>query len=389
VLRLDNDYDGAAQALREAVALSRATGDSHDDVEALCELALLRREEGRLREAAATCRDALQRAEDYVRQTGQRMPIAACAHVYLSVMLREWNEVDEALRHVREGLDLCRRWGQLDMEATAYISLSAALQAAGDLPGSLAAIEKAKQLVRNYSSTYTLYAGAYEAHTYLAQGDVKAAARWAEQFNLRPDDEISVQYKRIYVVFARVLVAQGRLDEALALLAKLQDAAEETKATGYLIEILVVRAMTLRALSRMDDAIAALKRALTLAEPEGYVRTFVDQGEPMAALLRMAAARGIAVDYVNKLLVALKAESRIRGGQLAAPSTVASLPEPLSERELQVLRLLPTSLSGQEIADELCIAESTVRSHIKSIYGKLNVHRRNEAVERAKELDLT
>jgi LuxR family maltose regulon positive regulatory protein len=122
---------------------------------------------------------------------------------------------------------------------------------------------------------------------------------------------------------------------------------------------------------------------LSLAEPEGYVRIFVDEGEPMAELLRHAASRGIAPTYVAKLLAAFEVE-----GLAVSPSNLQPLIEPLSERELEVLRLLTTHLSSTEIADELVISVNTVRSHIKSIYSKLNVHSRMDAVQRAKELEL-
>jgi LuxR family maltose regulon positive regulatory protein len=155
---------------------------------------------------------------------------------------------------------------------------------------------------------------------------------------------------------------------------------------GYVIEILVLQAMALQAQGKIDQALTPLERALSLAEPEGYVRTFVDEGPPMAQLLRQAVARGIAVDYVGKLLAALEKETKEK--QRMMEPFPPSLVEPLSQRELEVLRLLTTHLSSTEIAEELFIAASTVRSHIKSIYGKLNVHSRKDAVRRAKELEL-
>jgi LuxR family maltose regulon positive regulatory protein len=131
----------------------------------------------------------------------------------------------------------------------------------------------------------------------------------------------------------------------------------------------------------LDPALTALGRALTLAEPEGYVRTFVDEGAPIAQLLRQTAARGTTPDYVSKLLAALESEMR-------EERRIDELVEPLSGRELEVLRLLTTHLSSTEIAQELFISVNTVRSHIKSIYGKLNVHSRKDAIQRARELGL-
>jgi LuxR family maltose regulon positive regulatory protein len=152
---------------------------------------------------------------------------------------------------------------------------------------------------------------------------------------------------------------------------------------GYVIEILALQALALQRQGDILPAVTALERALSLAKPEGYVRIFVDEGEPMAELLRHAAYRGIAPTYVAKLLAAFELE-----GLAVSPSNLQPLIEPLSERELEVLRLLTTHLSSTEIADELVISVNTVRSHIKSIYSKLNVHSRMDAVQRARELEL-
>jgi LuxR family maltose regulon positive regulatory protein len=143
----------------------------------------------------------------------------------------------------------------------------------------------------------------------------------------------------------------------------------------------------------VTQAMDALERALSLAEPGGYVRMFVDAGEPVGELLRQAAARGIAVEYANRLLAALQGETKDERRKMDADSSPvtrpsSSLVEPLSEREIEVLRLLTTSLSSTEIAEELVISVNTVRSHIKSIYGKLDVHSRYKALARAKELNL-
>jgi LuxR family maltose regulon positive regulatory protein len=142
----------------------------------------------------------------------------------------------------------------------------------------------------------------------------------------------------------------------------------------------------LRAKGEHDAALEAIKSALTLAEPEGYVRTFIDEGPPMAELLRQAVARGIAVDYAGRLLAALEKETT--EVQRMVEPYPPTLVEPLSERELEVLRLWTTHLSSTEIAEELFISAHTVRSHIKSIYGKLSVHSRKDAIQRAQELRL-
>jgi LuxR family maltose regulon positive regulatory protein len=146
-----------------------------------------------------------------------------------------------------------------------------------------------------------------------------------------------------------------------------------------LIAILALQALVCANRAREDDAVAALTQALRLAEPERYIRTFVDMGAPMQRLLQLALSRGIATAYVRELLA-----------HFATPPTDAAgaVVDPLTERELEVLRLLPTSLSTVEIAEQLVVAPSTVRTHIKSIYSKLQVNRRADAVKRGEELRL-
>ncbi|MCP5094501.1 MAG: tetratricopeptide repeat protein, partial [Chloroflexi bacterium] len=202
------------------------------------------------------------------------------------------------------------------------------------------------------------------------------------------DDKINASYTYIYLRFASILMALDQTDDALTLLSRLITIAETSGANHTLIVSLVLQAMGLQAQNNIDAAIIALNRALTLAEPQGYVRTFINEGDAMGLLLRQTAVSVHAPSYVAKLLAALAQEtSKIAGGSAASPST-PSLTESFSQRELQVLRLLATSLTSVEIGEKLTIAPSTVRSHIKNIYRKLDVHKRVTAVQHAQALGL-
>jgi len=184
--------------------------------------------------------------------------------------------------------------------------------------------------------------------------------------------------------------SDSAIREAIGLLERLLNVAEEGGRTGSAIEILVLQALAHQAQGDIPTALLPLERALKLAEPEGYVRMFLDEGPHMAQLLREAAGRGILPDYTGKLLAASEAEGQTRADEFPAhaPSPSQPLIEPLSQRELEVLRLFKTELSGPEIARELVIGLSTVRTHTKSIYNKLNVNNRRAAVKRAIELNL-
>jgi len=205
-----------------------------------------------------------------------------------------------------------------------------------------------------------------------------------------------------HITLARVLLARYQSDradrsilEATGLLERLLQAAEEGGRTGSAIEILVLQALAYHAQGNLPAALLPLQHALVLAEPEGYVRMFLDEGSSMMQLLREAAAREINPDYTAKLLAAFEAEQNRSAGESPLPDwksqsspALRPLIEPLSQRELEVLRLLKTELSGPEIARELVISLSTVRTHTKSIYSKLNVNNRRAAVKRAEELHL-
>ena len=232
---------------------------------------------------------------------------------------------------------------------------------------------------------------------WLAQGRLGEALDWARERGLSVEDDLSYLREFEHITLARVLLARHQSDradrsirEAMHLLQRLLKAAEEGERTGSIIEILVLQALGHQVQGDIAAALASLQRALKLAEPEGYVRVFVDEGPPMAHLLREAAARGIMPGYTGKLLAAFEAEPpRSAGASLIVTSPAAQpLVEPLSQRELEVLRLFKTELSGPEIADQLVIALSTLRTHTKSIYGKLNVTSRRAAVNRATELEL-
>ncbi len=386
LLRSSGDLVAAAEASAEALVISQAAGNSHLAAVVLCDLAALHFLQGQLHKTAAACQDAQQIAGKYARQVGRPLPIMGYAYIRLSAVLREWNDLETATRYAREGLELCRQWGQADVLVYGYIEVARVLQAIGDADGALDAIQKGERIASNVSSWPGIHVAAQQARLWLAQGNLEAASRWAQESWASIDDKLGFQHLFRYIALARVLIAQGAFDEAVGLLARLLEMAEAAGATAYMIEILVLQTLALRALGKVDQAQVQLEHALSLAEPECYVRTFIDEGPPMAQLLRQAIARGIAVNYAGKLLAALESES----GDERQPTEPRPFPpiEPLSEREFEVLRLLTTHLSSTAIAQELFISVNTVRSHIKSIYGKLNVHSRKDAIQRAQELEL-
>jgi LuxR family maltose regulon positive regulatory protein len=232
---------------------------------------------------------------------------------------------------------------------------------------------------------------------WVAQGRLAEALGWARKQGLSAEDELSYLREFEHTTLARVLLAQYRNEsadrsivEAIGLLERLLAAAQAGGRMGSVIEILILEALAHQAQGDIPAALIPLQQALTPAEPQGYIRMFLDEGTPMAQLLREAAAHKILPGYTGKLLAAFEAQGQksANASPIPASPTSESLIEPLSQRELEVLRLFKTELSGPEIARELTIALSTVRTHTESIYSKLNVKTRRGAVKRATELGL-
>jgi LuxR family maltose regulon positive regulatory protein len=336
----------------------------------------------------ATCEEALQIANQYSERSGRQLPVTGYTYTMMSSVLHEWNDLETSLRYAQEGVKRCRRWGQADALSQGYLQLSDTLHALGEVEEALKALQKARQVADSLGRWYGVTVGEHEARIRLSQGDLPAAARWLAESGLTIHDEMSIEYRNGYTTLALILMAQGRLDEASALLERLLQVAEAAGAIGAVLAVLVLQAMALQVQNKHDQALAALERALLLAEPEGYVRVFITQGAPMGKLLRQAAARGVAADYTGRLLSEL--EASVTGDSVSPLQAQMhdALVEPLSQRELEVLQLLATGLTNKGIAQTLVIAVSTVKKHLKNIYQKLNVHSRTEAVARARELDI-
>jgi len=374
------ELGAAGEALDKAIAFSRRVGQKYMTMVATAILGQVQAMQGRLQQALRTNREALDLASDLVNRP---VPVACMAHVGICQLLYELNDVKGALHHATEGIRLGELGGFVSYALVGHITLGQVYQAQGDSTAALETIQKAKELAQRHDHAYLVALAAHlRSQLWMATGNMAKAAQWARQNRLSTFDVIGLPREVEQIAVARVLVAQGKHDQAMKLLTQLREAAEATGRTGSLIKILALQALAYQAQHAPDRALSSLERALSLAEPEGFVRTFVDEGQPMAALLRQALQKGIAPGYVSRLLEAL-AEG------VDQPKTPAQrLVEPLSERELEVLRLIVGGLSNQEIAQQLFIALSTVKSHVNHIYGKLGVKSRTKAIARTRELDL-
>ena len=381
----------AERAFGLSIARWRAAGEAFWVVR-VCELlGLVQRALGRLDAAVATYRQALEVAAPPGRRT---LAGAGIGHVGLAEVAYQRNEFDTALRTVSEGVALCRQFSYTQPLAIGLATLAWIRQATGDPAGAREAMSDAEQLAAGPAGLLNPVP-AQRARLLLAQGDLVAAARWTRESGLAPDDEPVYPREPGYLVLARVLLAQGRPGEALALLDRLYAAAAAQGRTGSLIEAGALRALALAASGEEAAAVAALAGALTLACPQGYVRVFADEGPPMAALLGRliaaqrsgSAAAGVPLGYLARLLRAFGPEHALPDtgpGTAAVPGIV----EPLTARELEVLGLLAAGRSNQAIAGQLVVTLDTVKKHVSHVLDKLGATNRTEAVARARELNL-
>jgi LuxR family transcriptional regulator, maltose regulon positive regulatory protein len=383
------DFEAASAAFAETEELGLAAGHDYLALEAMGYHAELQMARGRLREADGILRRALEFAAE---RGDASLPATAEVHVAMGELLYEWDDLDSAEDRLAEGVRLAEQTGQIGSLVDGYVSLSRLKQAQGDTDGASGAAREAERLARSSGvGQFIVEAAAWKSRLHLAWGELAAATSELEQVSVGEDDPIFVREIE-QISRARLLAARGEQDETLRLLAVLRETAQAAGRTGREIETLALQALSLQAKGERERAVSTLTQALALGEPEGYVRTFVDEGPAIAALIsevleaqqrgRLYPPNRVSAHYLRKLRATLQQEA----SDVASPS--AELPEPLTERELEVLTLVAAGKTNQEIAGELFVAKSTVKTHTKNIYSKLDTRNRAQAVARARELNL-
>ncbi len=385
------DLETAYQTYAEGMARVQRAGHLSDALGCAIALADIRLAQGSLREAMSIYERGLKLATE---QGALVLRGAADMYVGISDLHRERDDLNVATQHLLRSKELGEFAGLPQNRYRWRGAMARIREVQGDLNDALDLLDEAERLYISDFFPNVRPIAALKTRVWVAQGRLSEALGWAREQGLSAQDDLSYLREFEHITLARVLLAQYKRDrtdsplrEVIGLLARLLQAAEEEGRMGSAIEILVLQALAHQAPGDIPAALAPLERALKLAEPEGYIRIFVDEGPPMAQLLLEAAARGIMPEYTGKLLAAFETEQP--SSEVASPLPASQpLIEPLSQRELEVLRLFKTELSGPEIAAELVIGLSTLRTHTKSIYSKLNVNNRRAAVNRAVELGL-
>ena len=376
---------GAERALASSLTGWRETSQLTLIAWGCYQLVLIQLGQGRLDAAVLTCEQAL----DSLVTSGLPAPAAGPGYAGLAGIAYQRDELGLALRHATEGIALCRQFVYTPPLAGGLATLAWIRQATGDPAGALEAITEAGQAAPGPAGLLNPVP-AQRARLLLAQGDLPAAARFAPDNGLGPDDEPDYARESGHLVLARVLLAQDRPGQALALLDRLHAAAKAQNRTGSLIETSALRALALAATGEEAGAVTTLAGALLLACPQGHVRVFADEGLPMAALLgRLIAAQragraaaDVPLGYLARLQRAFAA------GPPAPDLGPSGIIEPLTSRELEVLKMMAAGRPNQAIAGELVVTLDTVKKHVGHVLGKLGAANRTEAVTRARELSL-
>jgi LuxR family maltose regulon positive regulatory protein len=387
------DLDAARRMTTDGMENVRRAGYISSAIGGSIVLADIQITQGCLHEAMTTYERALQWATE---PGAPALAVRGAADMYvgMSALHREHNDLEIATQHLLTSQALGELAGMPQNPYRWCTAMARIREAQGDLDGALELLDQAERLYDANFSPNVRPIATRKVRVWLAQGRLGEAQNWVREQGLSVENELSYLHEFDHITLARVLLAchlrnhpDGSISRVMELLERLLKAAEEGGRMGSAIEILILQTLAYHAQGDLSAALLSLQHALALAEPEGYVRMFVDEGSPMDQLLREAASRGIMPDYTGKLLAAFEAEKRKSEDKPDLPPA-KPLIDPLSQREIKILQLIAQGLSNREIGERLFLALDTVKGYNRKIFDKLQVQSRTEAIARARELGL-
>lgn len=389
---LSGDYARARQHLDEAIRSGNTAGAVLTTVAAYCILARLQATRGLLNKSYELYHEAAQ----WVRESGRKhLGATSLIETGMADVLYEWNDMEAALVHVKQGIALIHLWAKVDDAALAYVTLARIRLAQTNRSDASEAVEKATHAIQTNGVFWEARTAveAAQVRLWLAQGDLRAANRWAASLGERFDSDrrFGIENELTHINRARVLIARNTPHEAVGLLSQLEETARAAERAGRLIEILLLEAIVLQETGDPERAMLALTECLTLAGPEGYVRVFLNEGQPMQMLLAQWLARtndSPLREYVIHLLSQFDGDLQVVTAVQQEALSAGDLVEPLTPRELEVLQLICAGDSNQVVAGKLVITVSTVKKHMGNILGKLGVTSRAQAMVKARQLGL-
>ena len=379
---LKGEIQEASEAFSKSIDLNE--NNLHLITMAISHLAHLQELQGQLKNAEKTFRMAKKVTDNYPYP----LPLSGLADIGLGNLLCERNQLKNAQEHLLDGIELGNIWKHGEVLTTGYMVLARVAMALGEDQQANQLLEKAIENVRGIRDWQTPLVDAYRVQIWARQGDLEAISSWSQNCQIDPRGPIEFNQEQVAIALIRVLISLERYSEARQLCAKLIAANESRSAWGQVIQLLVFDFLAAHAQGETMQAVDGISRALALAAPEGYVRIFLDEGEAMYSVLEavekeMPADTQVQIrDYLMSLLQEFKSAGDYLGHSLIHPSISS---DPLSDREIEVLKLLERGLSNQQIAEELFISTNTVKAHLKNIYGKLGVNNRVQAISKGRQ----
>lgn len=389
--QVTGDFVEAQTAFLEASKTALSINNLYFALTALNGLAIAQITQGNLRQARNTCLQA----QTLLTRMGGQLPIAGYTSVSIGRIEFEWNHMESAIEHLQQGIQQGLQWHVGDIVQYGHIGLAYTLLSLHDFVGVRQSWEQAHTIVEKFGSDLDkLEIMALQVRLWLAEGDFTDASAWASAWKER-NEPIYFQHEGGHLIYARVCITQNKYRDALDLLTLLLPVAEKQRRTRSIVEILVLQSIALECSHAQSQALTTLTRALTFTRSEGYIRLYVDEGEPILRLITILLTEWqrkpqqdtyALTEYVKTLIQSYSYIKNERQTTFTAGNN--SLVEPLSERELEVLQMLAHGASNQEIADTLVVSLSTVKKHVGNILAKLTVTSRTQAIVRARELQI-
>jgi LuxR family maltose regulon positive regulatory protein len=384
----------ASELFQQILQTGKQTGSLLMTVLASRRIANLLILQARLNEARKLNEEIIRTAID---KAGNPLPLSAYAYIGLGELNREWNNLEAAIHYTNKGITLITQ-AQEYAAIFGYLVLSQVYIARNEPDKAKEAMQTAVKLAKEFkaSDIDDEIVAVYQARLNIKLHDFKHVYQWAQEWNImeqvisnrEPGGDIFYLRELELITLCRYHLSQGNNNDVLKIAEYLLPAIRKLEQTGLIIEVLLLKSLALFAEGRAEDALEAFDNTLKLAEPSGYIRLFLDEGEPALKLLHLAAARGASPGYISKLIRSFARADQEVSPKEKKPGEIVSTVQPLSERELEVIRLIAIGQSNQEIAETLFLSVGTVKKHVYNICGKLGTKNRTRAIIRAQELGL-